>query len=152
MSRTPARRRQDLERQNTSQLLRIPYEAYIGRLFERMAEAGHTDVHPAHALIFQHLSAEGSRVTELAARAQLTKQYLGRLVSEMEALGYLERAPDPTDGRAKVIRLSARGQEITRVAEGLITSIEAAWAQRIGEQRHAELRRNLIDLIVALDL
>jgi DNA-binding MarR family transcriptional regulator len=151
VSQIPERQRQDLERQNTSQLLRIPYEAYVRVLFERMADVGYADIHPSHAIIFQLLPAEGSRVTDLAERAQLTKQYLGRLVSEMEALGYLERAPDPTDGRAKVVRLSERGREITRVAEGIIADIEADWARRIGERRQTELRGHLIDLIFALD-
>jgi DNA-binding MarR family transcriptional regulator len=144
------RQRQDLERQNTSQLLRMPYEAYIGLLFERLAQAGYADVHPAHALVFQHLPAEGTHVTKLAERTQLTKQYLGRLVAELEALGYLERAPDPTDGRAKLVRLSERGRQITRVAERIIANIEAAWAQRVGEEGYTEMRRRLIDLITAL--
>jgi DNA-binding MarR family transcriptional regulator len=140
-----------MERQNTSQLLRMPYEAYIGLLFERLARAGYADVHPAHAIVFQHLPAEGAHVTELAERTQLTKQYLGRLVTELEALGYLERAPDPTDGRAKLVRLSERGRQITRVAEEIIANIEAAWAQRIGEEGYTELRRRLIDLITSLE-
>jgi DNA-binding MarR family transcriptional regulator len=150
MPRGVDRRRQELERQNTSQLLRMPYDAFIERLFEQLARAGYADVHPAHASVFQHLPAEGMRVTELARRTQLTKQYLGRLVGDLEALGYLERAPDPTDGRAKVVRLSGRGREITRVAEGIIANIEAVWAQRIGQQEHTDLRRHLIDLIMAL--
>jgi DNA-binding MarR family transcriptional regulator len=144
------RRRQSLVRQNTSQLLRRPYDAFIGQLFEQLARAGYADVHPAHAIVFQHLPSEGVRVTELARRTQLTKQYLGRLVAELEALGYLERAQDPTDGRANVARLSGRGQEITRVAEDIIASIEAAWARRIGQEAHADLRSRLIDLIEAL--
>lgn len=150
MSKALAGRRQSLERQNTSQLLRMPYDAYIGLLFEQLAQAGYVDVHPAHATIFQLLPVEGLRVTELAKRAQLTKQYLGRLVTELEALGYLERTSDLTDRRAKLILLSERGREITRVAEGIIANIEAAWAQRIGHDGRMELRGRLIDLIIAL--
>ncbi|HEX9056110.1 MAG TPA: MarR family transcriptional regulator [Ktedonobacterales bacterium] len=150
MAQTSEERQQELERLNTSQLLRRPYEAYIARLFEQLAQAGYRDVHPAHAIVFQHLPAAGARVTELAEQTQLTKQYLGRLVAELEALGYLERAPDPADGRAKLVRLSQSGWEITRAAEGIIANIETVWAQRIGEEGRMELRRHLIDLITAL--
>lgn len=152
MTQRSEERRQWLERQNTSQLLRMPYDAFIGRLFERLVAAGYADVHPAHAIVFQHVSAEGMRVTELAGRIPLTKQYLGRLVAELEDLGYLERAPDPTDGRAKVVRLSARGWEITRVAETAIVEIEATWARQIGAEGYANLRRRLIDLTLALEM
>lgn len=151
MAQRREERRQELERQNTSQLLRMPYEVYIERLVERLVAAGYVDVHPAHAIVFQHVPGEGVRVTELAERAQLTKQYMGRLVTELEELGYLERFPDPTDGRAKLIRLSARGWEITRVAEEIIASIEATWAELIGADAYMDLRRRLMDLLTALD-
>lgn len=144
-------RRQELERQNTGQLLRMPYQSFIGRLFEDLAAAGYGDIHPGHAIIFQHLRSEGSRVTELAEQAQLTKQYLGRLVADLEKLGYLERSSDPTDGRARLVRLSERGWEATRAAEGIIARIETNWAERLGEARYADLRCSLIELIRRLE-
>ena len=148
----PDQRRQHLERQNTSQLLRMPYQAFIGRLFDDLAAAGFRDVQPAHAIVFQHLGPEGARVTELARRAQLTKQYMGRLIADLEDRGYLEHTSDPADGRAKLVRLSPRGQDVTRVAEGIIADIEADWARRLGAARHAELRRRLVDLVVTLEI
>lgn len=141
---------QEMERQNTSQLLRLPYQAFIEQLFARLAAEGFTDIHPAHAIVFQLIGASGTRVTELAERSQLTKQYLGRLVADLEDRGYLERVPDPTDGRAKLVRLSARGMEVTQAAETIIAEIEADWTQRIGADRHADLRHILIDLIGSL--
>lgn len=150
MARSAEGRRQELVRQNTSQLLRIPYQAFIGRLFADLAKAGYRDIHPSHAIVFQHLRGEGSRVTDLAERAQLTKQYMGRLVAELEGLAYLERTPDPSDGRAKLVRLSEQGWEVTRVAEGIIADIEAEWAARFGTAQYANLRRALIDLTVTV--
>ena len=151
MPRASDGRRQELAQQNTSQLLRVPFQVFIGDLFDALAAAGYADIHPSHAIIFQHLRAEGSRVTELAERTQLSKQYLGRLVADLEGLGYLERTPDPTDGRAKRVRLAERGREITRVAEGIIARIEADWARQLGAARHVELRRHLNDIIVMLE-
>jgi DNA-binding MarR family transcriptional regulator len=151
MTREQAGRRRELAAQNTSRLLQMPYQAFIGRLFASLAEAGYGDIHPSHAIIFQYLRAEGARVTELAERTQLTKQYVGRLVAELEALGYLERAPDPTDGRAKRVRLSTRGREVTREAEGIIAAIEADWSERLGAGAYTALRRRLVDLILVLE-
>lgn len=150
MRQIPASR-QELERQNTSQLLRIPYQLFIERLFTRLTEVGFTGIHPAHATVFQHVATDGIRVTDLARRSQLTKQYVGRLVADLEGQGFLERAEDPSDGRAKLVRLSSRGQELTRAAEEIITEIEADWARRVGQPRHTELRRALVDLILSLE-
>jgi DNA-binding MarR family transcriptional regulator len=71
--------------------------------------------------------------------------------AELEALGYLERTPDPTDGRAKQVRLAPRGWEVTRVAEGIIATIEADWTARLGAGEYAALRRRLVKLILVLE-
>jgi DNA-binding MarR family transcriptional regulator len=147
----PTTRRQQLSARNSSRLLQMPYQAFIGRLFASLAEAGYGDIHPSHAIVFQHLPAEGSRVTDLAEQTQLTKQYIGRLVAELEERGYLEQAPDPADGRAKQVRLSTRGREVTRVAEGIIADIEADWSERLGASEYAALRRSLVKLILSLE-
>jgi DNA-binding MarR family transcriptional regulator len=144
-------RANELALQNISQLMRNPYQHFIGRVIAEMEQAGYGDIQASHALLFQHLRAEGSRVTDLAHRMQLTKQYVGRLVDQLESFGYLERLPDPADGRGKLVRLSSRGEEATRVAERIIRRIEADWAHRFGEHALAELRRQLIELNAMLE-
>jgi DNA-binding MarR family transcriptional regulator len=141
----------DLERQNVSQLLRIPYQAFIAELHERLATAGYPDIRPAHGVVFQHLRAEGSRITELADRAFITKQSMGYLVDYLEERRYLERMPDPADGRARRVRLTERGHELIRVAEGIIAALEAEWASRLGRERFAHLRSLLIAMSEQLD-
>lgn len=131
-------------RLNIGQLLRIPYQQFLARLHDGLAAAGYPDIHPAHGNnIFQHLDTEGTRLTDLAERAQLTKQSVGDLVEYLEARGYIERVPDPVDGRAKLIRLTAKGWEVTAVAEELIWQIEMEWAQRLGQDSLEQLRSSL---------
>ena len=82
----------------------------------------------------------GSRLTDLADRAHMTKQSVGEVVTDLEQRGYVERVPDPDDGRAKIIRLTERGHAALVVGRGLIDDIERDWAEQFGEERIAALR------------
>src|SRR3954465_10623434 len=93
---------------NLGPLLRDPWLELNARLNATVAERGFDDIRPALSVVFQHMHDEGSRITEGAERAQLTKQAVVYLVNELEALGYGERIPDSTDGRAKVVVATAR--------------------------------------------
>jgi DNA-binding MarR family transcriptional regulator len=124
-----------------SQLLRTPYMAFLARLYERLAAAGYADTAPSWGHnIFFYLREGGLRLTELAERARTTKQAMLYTVNQLEAAGYVERVPDPTDGRAKIIRLTERGWEVRRVADEIIAGIEEECARRLGERkmRHFE--------------
>ena len=110
-------------------------------MFARMADAGFEDVREGHGCVFGFVDLEnGSRLTDLAERARLTKQAVGEAVAELEQLGYIERVPDPEDGRAKIIRLTARGEDAARMGRRLFAEIEAEWAERFGQERIADLR------------
>ncbi len=113
----------------------------VREMFARMADAGFEDVREGHGCVFGFVDLEnGSRLTDLAERARLTKQAVGEAVAELEQLGYIERVPDPEDGRAKIIRLTERGQDAARMGRRLFAEIEAEWAERFGEERIADLR------------
>ncbi len=71
---------------------------------------------------------------------------MGALVDHLEARGYVDRTPDPLDGRARVIRLTARGPDVERAARETITEVEAEWARRLGARRMQQFRRTLEDL------
>jgi DNA-binding MarR family transcriptional regulator len=70
----------------------------------------------------------------------MTKQSVGEVASELEQRGYLERVPDPNDGRAKIIRLTERGREAQALGREIIDEIEQQWAERFGAERVAALR------------
>ena len=125
-------------------------EAALKRLFLGMADAGFGDIREGHGCVFGHIDAEhGSRLTELAERSGLTKQAVGEAVSELERLDYVERVPDPGDGRAKIIRLTERGHDAWQTSRRLFADIEREWGERLGEDLVACMREaaaRIVDL------
>ncbi|HET9494741.1 MAG TPA: MarR family transcriptional regulator [Chloroflexia bacterium] len=138
-------------RKHIGQLLWGPYRAHLLRLHEALAEAGYPDIQPTHGNnLFRHLHSEGSRITDIAEQAQLTKQHIGNLVDYLEERGYVERIPDPTDGRAKLVRLTDKGRELERTAEDILDRLETRLATRLGPERYAALRALLEELDAVL--
>ncbi|HEX9069037.1 MAG TPA: MarR family winged helix-turn-helix transcriptional regulator [Ktedonobacterales bacterium] len=139
------------DRRMIGALLRIPREAALRQVVAGLAAADFDDVRPAHFTVFQHIPPEGIRLTALADAALMTKQSMGYLVDDLEALGYVERVPDPTDRRAKVVRLTARGRAVEDTVRKVIWQIEADWAARLGHKEYQHLTRLLRALIALLE-
>jgi DNA-binding MarR family transcriptional regulator len=135
---------------NLAQLLRIPFQALVRELHEQLAVAGYADIRPTHTIVFALVGPDGMRMSELAARAQLTKQLVNHLVTAMEECGYVERVPDPTDGRGKLVRLTARGQQASQKGWEIIQGLEIEWSHRVGERQMHELRTLLEHLVSAV--
>ncbi|HEU4977014.1 MAG TPA: MarR family transcriptional regulator [Baekduia sp.] len=135
---------------NLGTLLRDPWLAFNERLNAAVADQGFGDARPALSAVFQHVRDDGSRVTELAERAQLTKQTVVYLVNELERLGYVERIADPHDGRAKLVRPTARGHAAVAEARRAAAEIEREWSALLGEEKMAALRGLLAELHGAL--
>jgi DNA-binding MarR family transcriptional regulator len=116
----------------------------FGELHRRLEEQGHPQIRNAHGCVFRYIDVDGSRLTDLSAQSGVTKQAVGEFVDELEGYGYVERIPDPLDGRAKIIRLTKRGRDARRAALRIFDDIEREWADRFGEDRIAELREILM--------
>lgn len=110
---------------------------------EELARRGFADLRPALLAVGQHVDAGGTRITELAARAWLSKPTVVHAVDELERLGYVTREPDPTDRRAKLVMATARAREAEQVAREAIADIRNAWAELIGEEEMAVLEAGL---------
>jgi DNA-binding MarR family transcriptional regulator len=124
-------------------LLDAAFDEFSEQLTRRVLAAGYTDIRPGHGCVFGNIDPDGSRLTDLAGRAGMTKQSVGEVTSDLEQRGYLERVPDPADGRAKIIRLTNRGREAQAIGRGLIEDIERDWAERFGTEHLAALRAAL---------
>jgi DNA-binding MarR family transcriptional regulator len=108
--------------------------AAIRKLRAHMDVEGYSDIREGHGCVFGFIDIEhGSRLTELADASGLTKQAVGEAVAELERLAYVERVPDPDDGRAKIIRLTSRGRAACLTGRGVFAEIEQEWADQVGE-------------------
>ena len=128
---------------NTAVLLREAFVTLNGLVVPRLAAHGFPDVRPAHNAVFQYLDAEGTTVSTLAERAEMTKQAMGELVAHLEEHGYVDRVPDPADRRAKLVRPTAKGRKVYAVVRELIPELEQQLVEVLGATRVQQLRRDL---------
>src|SRR5688572_32911633 len=99
-------------------LLFVANRALEQRAFDAVVAAGITDITVAQARVAARIGPDGSRVSDLAEQARVTKQSAAFLVEQLEAAGYVERVPDPTDRRARLVRLTTRARRVAEVADG----------------------------------
>jgi len=112
-------------------------------LVARFQAEGYGDLRVAHGSVFAFLPPGGTRLTELARRARMTKQSMGELVRELETLGYVARHPDPADRRAKVVVFTARGERANALGIETIVETERVWAEQVGVDAIHGLRHTL---------
>ena len=120
------------------QLLGRLLREFRAELFAPAAEQGYGDLREPHLHIFGNVGVTGMRLTDLASRAQLSAATTSELVSDLQRLGYLERRPDPTDRRAKLIFPTERGRQALHDAGNRVAHIEQHWSDLVGESRFAE--------------
>src|SRR5262245_661878 len=118
----------------------VAHRAVEQRVFARLQEAGF-EATLAQGRLVARIGPDGTRLTELAESAQVTKQTAGSLVDQLEAAGYVERVPDPTDARARLVRIAPKGLEAQATAREVEAEITAEWKGHLGKQDMAELRR-----------
>jgi DNA-binding MarR family transcriptional regulator len=120
---------EDTRRITLISLLRRTAQLMVAELTERLAAAGYPDLTAAMHPVFENIDRDGTRLTELAARTDMTHQSMGELIDTLEQRGYLERRPDPADGRARLVCLTDRGKEMARSALHEMAAIEAKWTE-----------------------
>lgn len=119
-------------------------------LYAQLAAAGHGDLTPLHGAVIAYLDEDGTRPTELARRSGRHKQVIGRIVDELEALGYVERCAEPTDRRAKLVVPTKTGLEVMRFSDQVVRAIERRPAQALGTAEYADFREKLRAVIDSL--
>jgi DNA-binding MarR family transcriptional regulator len=131
---------------NLALLCFIAYRAMENRVLQDLAAAGFGDVTAAQGRIFARIDPDGTRVTDLAERAQVTKQTAGFLVDQLERMGYVSRVPDLRDARARLVQIAERGRAATAVARRTEAAVEAEWTHHLGQASAVQLRQSLTRL------
>ncbi|MDI6102075.1 helix-turn-helix domain-containing protein [Actinoplanes sp. NEAU-A12] len=111
------------------------------QLFETLAHQGHSHLRPQHGAVLAYLDPEGSRATDIARHSGLHKQVVGKLLDELETLGYVERRPDPADRRAKLILPTALGLDQMTRSDAILAAVEQHHADAIGVEAYAAFKR-----------
>jgi DNA-binding MarR family transcriptional regulator len=124
----------------------------VEELTRRLEADGYENVQPAYHAFFENVDPEGTRLTTLAERADMTHQSMSELVAALERRGWVERKPDPSDGRARLVCLTPEGSVLTRRGLHHINAIEAEWQARWRAAGHdGELRPILERAIKAVE-
>lgn len=131
---------------NLGLLCFLAYRAMEARVLDAVAAAGFDDITAAQGRVFARIGPDGTRVTELAEQARVTKQTAAFLVDQLERAGYVRRMPDPRDARARLVTIAERGEAAVAVAREAEAQVEAEWTRHLGRQTATQLRRALTRL------
>lgn len=131
---------------NTIAMLGQAYSLFGFQIVDGVVGAGFPQK-PKHSAVFAQIDPTGSRLTELAQRANITPQAMGELIDELEELGYVTRRPDPTDRRAKLIVLTDEGHAAVEAGRQTILGLEQRITEIVGEEGHETLREMLAKLL-----
>lgn len=110
-------------------------------------DGGSDGIRPPHLHVLANMQKDGVRLTTVAARCQLSLATTSALVTELQALGYLGRRPDPADGRAKLIVFTPKGRRLFTEAADAVAAIEQRWSDLVGDRQFDDTMAVLQDLV-----
>jgi len=121
-------------------LLRVPFETTLDFIYKKLAKVGFDDVRPAHGAVLRYIPRDGSQISELAERARMTKQSMAELVEYLRERKYVDLAPDQSDRRAKVVRLTKRGWKLHSALVRNSRAFERECARGLGAEKWRQFR------------
>ena len=155
MDKTTAEINQDIAYRlsnNLSRLLREFSRDFERRIWLALQARGYPDIRPPHSAIFANLGMGAVRVSELAERARVTQQAMGKMLKELERTGYVAREVDSVDKRAKEIKLTDQGAQLVADSLEVVGEVRQYYAQKIGEADLENLESSLRNAVRKLEL
>jgi DNA-binding MarR family transcriptional regulator len=123
--------------------LRVVWQWVRDRMYAGVVAAGYEDLNAAHVGLWRYPGLDGLRPSQLADQAGITKQSVNDLLGHLERQGYVRRVPDSDDGRARVIRLTAKGRRLEQRIYVEAGAAQLRIAEILGPGRFAELHSSL---------
>jgi len=133
----------DWRRRNTSRLLHSAAWLFDRRILDIVNRNGFPEIRMAHLHLPRNLDLEGTRLTVLASRAEMSKQAMSELVDDGERMQLVTRRPDPADRRAKIVVFTARGRHLIEVVGRAVTRAESEMRRKLGAEDVAQLVASL---------
>lgn len=124
-------------------MLRVVWQWVRDQLYAGVVAAGFDDLSAAHVALWRYPGLEGVRPSQLADRVGITKQSVNDLLGHLDQQGYLLRAPDSVDGRARVIRLTAKGRRLEETVYAAAGASQLQIEGILGPRRFAQLHSSL---------
>ena len=135
---------QPVDGNDLTRLLLDAHRALSTDLDAALSDRGYPDVRPGHAVVFLTVDRRsGSRLTDLSSRAGVSKQAMMLSIDELEVRGYVRRVADPSDARAKLVRLTAKGRRCATECRRAVQSLETRTRRELGARRYETLRWSL---------
>ena len=131
-------------RNNMSRLLYTATWLFDVRILDIVNDNGFPALRMAHLHVPRNLDLEGTRLTELAIRAEMSKQAMGELVDQCETMGLVERRPHKEDRRAKVVCFTTEGRHLIEVVERALATAEREMLALVGIKRMEEVVSGLM--------
>jgi DNA-binding MarR family transcriptional regulator len=124
-------------------LLRVPAEAVQRRIITELNASGFGELRLPHMAVLRYPGPDGVRPSALAERAGMSKQAMNQLLRSLESYGYVARADAPDEGRARIVRLSARGHAAYAKILDVLRDIELEWCAELGPEAFGKLKELL---------
>ena len=114
-------------------LVLLGYQGFVRSLHDDMRTRGFDDLGRSDGVVFRILNVRPCTVSELAGLLDISKQGMAQIVGDLESRGYVHRTPDPSDRRAKHVRLTDRGRAAIASARGFHRAFEARLVREHGQ-------------------
>ncbi len=140
---------EDWRQRHIGRLFLQAHRDFSGRAITKLRARGHSDLGSTHTALLPHIDLTGTRTTLLAERSGITKQAAGQIAADLERLGYVARAADPSDQRATLVTFTPLGWQFLRDAHEIKREMEAEYADVLGEAGLQMLKDALVSLLQA---